>query len=201
MAEGQERIELKFRIYDGTDIGHTSYASSTTIAFLKQRLIAEWPQGKTIAPKLVNDIKLIHAGKILDNSKTLADSKVTFGDLPSSVITMHVVVQPHVAKKKTDKNKEEKQNQNSCSFFSLFYLFLISGPCFVALINLSDMSRTTSSRQVARASPRETARLASDLKISSQRLKMEEVLKGRKFRDRFHISHSVQLIYSGSRAV
>ena len=45
MAEGQERIELKFRIYDGTDIGHTTYASSTTIAFLKERLIAEWPQG------------------------------------------------------------------------------------------------------------------------------------------------------------
>ncbi|KAK4848328.1 hypothetical protein QYF36_011724 [Acer negundo] len=110
-----ECIELKFRIYDGTDIGHTTYASSTTIAFLKQTLIAEWPQGKTIAPKSVNDIKLIHAGKILENSKTLADSKVTFGDLPSSVITMHVVVQPHVAKKKTDKNKEEKQKQNSCS--------------------------------------------------------------------------------------
>ncbi|KAK0580912.1 hypothetical protein LWI29_007678 [Acer saccharum] len=115
MAEGQERIELKFRIYDGTDIGHTTYASSTTIAFLKERLIAEWPQGKTIAPKSVNDIKLIHAGQILENSKTLADSKVTFGDLPSGVITMHVVVQPHVAKKKTDKNKEEKQKQNSCS--------------------------------------------------------------------------------------
>ncbi|TXG63508.1 hypothetical protein EZV62_010502 [Acer yangbiense] len=102
MAEGQERIELKFRIYDGTDIGHTTYASSNTIAFLKERLITEWPQGKTIAPKSVNDIKLIHAGKILENSKTLADSKVTFGDLPSGVITMHVVVQPHVAKKKTD---------------------------------------------------------------------------------------------------
>ncbi|KAH7578411.1 hypothetical protein JRO89_XS01G0378300 [Xanthoceras sorbifolium] len=102
MAEGQERIELKFRIYDGTDMAHTTYASSTTIATLKQRLVAEWPQGKTITPKSVNDIKLIHAGKILENSKTLADSKVTFGDLPSSVITMHVVVQPHVAKKKTD---------------------------------------------------------------------------------------------------
>ncbi|KAL5791734.1 hypothetical protein ACOSP7_000328 [Xanthoceras sorbifolium] len=115
MAEGQERIELKFRIYDGTDMAHTTYASSTTIATLKQRLVAEWPQGKTITPKSVNDIKLIHAGKILENSKTLADSKVTFGDLPSSVITMHVVVQPHVAKKKTDKNKEETQKQNSCS--------------------------------------------------------------------------------------
>lgn len=45
MAEVEDRIELKFRIYDGTDIGHSTYASSTSIATLKQRLVAEWPQG------------------------------------------------------------------------------------------------------------------------------------------------------------
>lgn len=56
---------------------------------------------KTVIPKSVNDMKLIHAGKVLENSKTLAESRVTFGDLPSGVITMHVVVQPPVAKKKT----------------------------------------------------------------------------------------------------
>lgn len=45
MAEGEEHIELKFRIYDGTDIDHRTYASSTTVATLKQRLVAEWPPG------------------------------------------------------------------------------------------------------------------------------------------------------------
>lgn len=45
MAEGEEDIELKFRIFDGTDIGHRTYASSTTVATLKQRLVSEWPQG------------------------------------------------------------------------------------------------------------------------------------------------------------
>ena len=45
MAEGEDRIELKFRIYDGTDIAHSTYSPSTTVATLKQRLIAEWPQG------------------------------------------------------------------------------------------------------------------------------------------------------------
>lgn len=47
MAEGDENngIELKFRIFDGTDIGHRKYASSTTVASLKQRLVAEWPAG------------------------------------------------------------------------------------------------------------------------------------------------------------
>lgn len=45
MAEGEQRVELKFRIYDGTDIGHSTYAPSTSVATLKQRLVAEWPQG------------------------------------------------------------------------------------------------------------------------------------------------------------
>lgn len=45
MAEGEEQIELKFRIFDGTDIGHRTYAPSTTVATLKQRLVAEWPLG------------------------------------------------------------------------------------------------------------------------------------------------------------
>lgn len=45
MAEGVEQLELKFRIFDGTDIGHGSYSSSITVATLKQRLLSEWPQG------------------------------------------------------------------------------------------------------------------------------------------------------------
>lgn len=45
MAEGEQQVELKFRIYDGTDIGHNTYALSTSVATLKQRLVSEWPQG------------------------------------------------------------------------------------------------------------------------------------------------------------
>lgn len=45
MAEGDDCVELKFRIFDGTDIGHGTYFSSTTTDILKQRLLAEWPQG------------------------------------------------------------------------------------------------------------------------------------------------------------
>ncbi|KAJ9171870.1 hypothetical protein P3X46_015176 [Hevea brasiliensis] len=115
MAEGGEQIELKFRIYDGTDIGHGTYASSITIGTLKQRLVTEWPQDKTVLPKSVNDLKLIHAGKILENNRTLADSRITYGDLPGGVITMHVVVQPPAAKKKMDKSTEDMKRQNSCS--------------------------------------------------------------------------------------
>lgn len=49
MAEGDERIELRFRIFDGTDICQGIYARSTTITSLKQRLLAEWPQGYSYA--------------------------------------------------------------------------------------------------------------------------------------------------------
>ncbi|PIN11188.1 hypothetical protein CDL12_16219 [Handroanthus impetiginosus] len=115
MAEGNDNLQLKFRIFDGTDIGHGTYSSSITTAALKQRLLSEWPQDKSIVPKSVSDMKLIHAGKVLENGRTLAESSVHTGDLPGSVITMHVVVQPSLAKKKTGKNQREKQNQSSCS--------------------------------------------------------------------------------------
>ncbi|TYJ03160.1 hypothetical protein E1A91_A12G009300v1 [Gossypium mustelinum] len=115
MAEGKELIELKFRIYDGTDIAHSTYASSMTVATLKQKIVAEWPQDKTVIPKSINDLKLIHAGRVLENNKSLADSRITFGDLPVGVITMHVVVQPTtIAKNKTEKSKEDMQKPNSC---------------------------------------------------------------------------------------
>ncbi|OIW13352.1 hypothetical protein TanjilG_02872 [Lupinus angustifolius] len=115
MANGEECIELKFRIYDGTDMAHCIYSSCTTVGTLKQKLVAEWPQGKTVVPKSVSDVKLIHAGKVLENNKTLADIRITFGDIPGGAITMHVVVQPPLAKMKTGKNDDDKQKMNSCS--------------------------------------------------------------------------------------
>ncbi|RZC80847.1 hypothetical protein C5167_043424 [Papaver somniferum] len=108
-----DSIELKFRIFDGTDIAHTNYASTTTVATLKERLVAQWPQDKTVIPKSVNDVKLIYAGKVLENTKTLAESRIPFGDLPGGVTTMHVVVQPSLARKKTG-------IKLSCPFHILF---------------------------------------------------------------------------------
>ena len=49
---------------------------------------------KDIAPKTVNDLKLINAGRILENNRTLAESHVPVGEIPGGVITMHVVVRP-----------------------------------------------------------------------------------------------------------
>ncbi|KAM7459261.1 hypothetical protein LguiA_036751 [Lonicera macranthoides] len=68
---------------------------------LKERIVSEWPKDKKIAPKAANDVKLISAGKILENNKTVAQCKMPFGELPKGVITMHAVVQPSLAKAKT----------------------------------------------------------------------------------------------------
>ncbi|KAK8554746.1 hypothetical protein V6N13_093720 [Hibiscus sabdariffa] len=115
-SEGRPNSETKtvYLLSHLTYVAHSTYTSSMTIASLKQKIIAEWPQDKTVTPKSINDLKLIHAGKVLENNKSLADSRITFGDLPAGVITMHVVVQPAIAKNKTEKSKEDMQKPNSC---------------------------------------------------------------------------------------
>ncbi|KAI3457806.1 hypothetical protein Pfo_014469 [Paulownia fortunei] len=97
----EDLVELKFRLYDGSDIGPFRYSPASTVAMLKERIVAEWPKDKRIAPKAANDVKLISAGKILENNKTVAQCKMPFGELPKGVITMHAVVQPSLAKAKT----------------------------------------------------------------------------------------------------
>lgn len=69
-------------------------------------LLAEWSfffsfvlTDKDVAPKTVNDLKLINAGRILENNRTLAESRVPVGEVPGGVITMHVVVRPPQADK------------------------------------------------------------------------------------------------------
>ena len=54
-------------------------------------------------PKTVNDVKLINAAKILDNNRTLAESRLPVGELPGMVITMHVVLRPPTSDKKRGK--------------------------------------------------------------------------------------------------
>lgn len=44
MAE-EDLVELKFRLADGTDIGPTKYSSATTVASLKEKILAQWPKG------------------------------------------------------------------------------------------------------------------------------------------------------------
>uniref|UniRef100_A0A1D1ZEX0 Membrane-anchored ubiquitin-fold protein n=1 Tax=Anthurium amnicola TaxID=1678845 RepID=A0A1D1ZEX0_9ARAE len=112
----EDLVELKFRLYDGTDIGPIRYSAASTVAMLKERIVSEWPRDKKIIPKAANDIRLISAGKVLENNKTIAQCRVPFGELPGGVLTIHVVVQPSVAKSKTEKVEElPKKTPCSCS--------------------------------------------------------------------------------------
>ena len=111
----EDLVELKFRLYDGTDIGPFQYSPTSTVAMLKERIVAEWPKDKKISPKSANDVKLINAGKILENNKTVGQCRVPFGELPKAVITMHVVVQPSLAKTKTEKKVDEAPRKSICS--------------------------------------------------------------------------------------
>ncbi|KAK8930621.1 Membrane-anchored ubiquitin-fold protein 3 [Platanthera zijinensis] len=111
---GGDLIDLKFRLFDGTDIGPNKYNPATTVGALKESILTRWPVGKEISPKSINDMKLINAGRILENTQTLEESRVPAGELPGSVITMHVVV-----RLPPDKNNEKQlasaSTTNRCS--------------------------------------------------------------------------------------
>ncbi|OIT06985.1 PREDICTED: membrane-anchored ubiquitin-fold protein 4-like isoform X1 [Nicotiana attenuata] len=111
----EDLVELKFRLYDGSDIGPFRYSPASTIAMLKERIVAEWPKDKKIAPKAANDVKLICAGKILENSRSVGQCQTPFGELPNGVITMHAVVQPSIVKAKSEKKIDETPKKSICS--------------------------------------------------------------------------------------
>ncbi|XP_071696375.1 membrane-anchored ubiquitin-fold protein 3-like [Rutidosis leptorrhynchoides] len=95
----EELSEVKFRLSDGTDIGPSKFGPITTVGSLKEQIISQWPKDKENGPKKINDVKLINAGKILENNKTLIESRSTVSEIPGGVITMHVVVRPPKADK------------------------------------------------------------------------------------------------------
>ncbi|XP_042501727.1 membrane-anchored ubiquitin-fold protein 3-like isoform X4 [Macadamia integrifolia] len=95
----EELVELKFRLFDGTDIGPNKYSPTTTVGTVKELILAQWPKGK-----------------ILENNRTIAECRVPVGELPGGVITMHLVVRPPLS----DKNEKQladspKKNRCSCS--------------------------------------------------------------------------------------
>ncbi|KAG6741617.1 hypothetical protein POTOM_054891 [Populus tomentosa] len=42
--EEEELVELKFRLYDGSDIGPFRYPLASPVAMLKERIVADWPK-------------------------------------------------------------------------------------------------------------------------------------------------------------
>eukprot|EP00249_Psilotum_nudum_P017397 c26300_g1_i1 orf=637-993(-) len=111
----EELLELKFRLIDGTDIGPKKYSTTTTVATLKKSILAQWPKDKENGPRTINDMKLINAGKILENNKTLAESQVPVAGPPLGVITMHAVVRPLAFDKGLEKQPPSSATMNKCA--------------------------------------------------------------------------------------
>ncbi|KAK8658984.1 hypothetical protein V6N13_029202 [Hibiscus sabdariffa] len=116
----EDLVDIKFRLYDGSDIGPFRYSATSTVDMLKQRIVSDWPKGKTIVPKAVNEVKLISSGKILENDKTVGQCKAPFGDAAGGIIIMHVVVQPSLAKTKTEKKVNDSPRKIGQSEVSAF---------------------------------------------------------------------------------
>lgn len=45
MAGNQDQFEIKFRLTDDSDIGPKSFPAATSIATLKESILAQWPKG------------------------------------------------------------------------------------------------------------------------------------------------------------
>ncbi|KAM7516725.1 hypothetical protein LguiA_006308 [Lonicera macranthoides] len=114
MAEAEDQLEIKFRLNDGSDIGPKSFPSATTVASLKETILAQWPKEKENGPRTVKDVKLISAGRILENNRTVGECRNPLCDIPEVVTTMHVVVQPPPLEKEKKATKGPKQNKCVC---------------------------------------------------------------------------------------
>ncbi|CAB4274850.1 unnamed protein product [Prunus armeniaca] len=118
MAGVQDQLEIKFRLTDGSDIGPKSFPAATSVVTLKESILAQWPKEKENGPRTVKDVKLISAGRILENNRTVGECRSPLCDVPGGVTTMHVVVQPPSVEKEKKQMSEPKQNK--CELPELF---------------------------------------------------------------------------------
>ncbi|KAJ0615407.1 putative Ubiquitin-like domain-containing protein [Helianthus annuus] len=110
----EESIEVKFRLADGSDIGPNRYSPTTTVGSLKEMILSQLPKDEENGPKSINDMKLINAGKILENHKTLAESRSPVSEVPGGIITMLVVVRPPMPDRNNDALHDGSSKQSSC---------------------------------------------------------------------------------------
>ena len=45
MAGVQDQLEIRFRLTDGSDIGPKTFPAATSVATLKESILAQWPKG------------------------------------------------------------------------------------------------------------------------------------------------------------
>jgi hypothetical protein len=100
MAGGKEPIEVKFRLFDGTDIGPSKYDPSTTVAALKEFVLSRWPQGETSRPIDSSPSLLLYASacRILTHNTFRAAS--CFGGLLVLAAPLSLILCLDLVKKK-----------------------------------------------------------------------------------------------------
>ncbi|PWA93372.1 membrane-anchored ubiquitin-fold protein [Artemisia annua] len=110
----EDLIEVKFRLADGSDIGPNKYSPTITVGSLKEMILSQLPKDEENGPKTINEVKLINAGKILENHKTLAESRSPVSEVPGGIITMLVVVRPPMPDKNSERLQDDSSKQSSC---------------------------------------------------------------------------------------
>lgn len=97
MAAVAQEAAVRFRHTAG-DVGPFTFPTGTAVAELKEKLLAEWPSEGSLGaerPASLAEIKLICAGKFLENSTVLSSLHHVLGEPGSDfIVTMHVVLRP-----------------------------------------------------------------------------------------------------------
>uniref|UniRef100_A0A6N2NI48 Ubiquitin-like domain-containing protein n=1 Tax=Salix viminalis TaxID=40686 RepID=A0A6N2NI48_SALVM len=107
MSGVQDQLEIKFRLTDGSDIGPKTFPAATSVATLKENVLALWPKEKENGPRTMKDVKLISAGKILENNRTVGECRSPLCDIPGGVTTIH--------------RRRRQTSQNKANAFVLYY--------------------------------------------------------------------------------
>ncbi|CAM8980382.1 unnamed protein product [Rhodiola kirilowii] len=115
MSSVQDQFDIKFRLADGSDIGPTSYSAATNVSTLKESIIAQWPKDKENGPRTVKEVKLISAGRVLENNRTVGECKSPLYDIPEGITTMHVVIQQPFAEKEKKTANDPKMSRCLCT--------------------------------------------------------------------------------------
>ncbi|KAL2928343.1 Membrane-anchored ubiquitin-fold protein 3 [Bienertia sinuspersici] len=99
----------------GRRSGHFGIHHLQLLGISRKKFLLSGLKIRKLNPKAVNDVKIISGGKILENSKTVGQCQMPFHELQKGAITMHVVVQPAVAKTKAEKKIDEAERKSICS--------------------------------------------------------------------------------------
>lgn len=113
-------IQLRLRHPNG-DLGPFEVQESQTVTQVKETAFTQWPAEGPLSkenPTSAADLRILCAGKFLDNGKTLSDYRKEMGDPDAgTVVTMHVLVRPAYAGKAAHKDvaDDSKKAKSGCA--------------------------------------------------------------------------------------